>query len=56
MPQDYFRAVDRLEAMHAEYQRMKDQPADLPNNAPGVKAIVAIGILALLFAFFLERM
>jgi hypothetical protein len=50
MPADYHRALARLEAMH------KAEPPPVRDRVGAIYALVGLGCLALLTAFFLERM
>jgi hypothetical protein len=52
MPADFREALDRLDAMQAEYPRMKDEPADDLAAARGIlHALMIEGLVAcLIFA------
>jgi hypothetical protein len=51
MPGNYWRAVDRLEAMRIEHERMKDQPPPVGNDAIYAHIIIAFGALMLIAAY-----
>jgi hypothetical protein len=58
MPANFHRDLDKLFADHAHYERMKaeEQAQPVRDRVGAIYALVGLGCLALLTAFFLERM